>query len=434
MEIVKDVVCPFCGCLCDDGEVMVENGDVTGTKNLCRIGHAKFMHSAHKSSRHLDPLIRQENGELKKVDMDTAIEESARILVEANWPILYGWSATLCESQQKGIELTELVGGVFDNTAAVCHGPSLLAVQDRGYPTCSLDEAKNYADLVFYWGCNPVHAHPRHMSRYSIHARGFFREKGIHDRTMIVVDPRKTDSAKMADIHIQPYPGTDHILISALRMILNGVEPQQDVIAGVPKEQLYELVDIVGKHQFSVVFFGMGLTQSRGKHRNIDNAITLIADLNKHIKSVLVPMRGHYNVAGCNIVAAYETGYPFCVDFSKGYPTYNPGESSTIDMLTSESADAMLVCGADPGHSFPNKAVASMAKIPVVNINPVINPTDPVCDIIIPCAFSGVEHAGTGYRMDCMPMRLKEVVSPPEGIISDTEILKKIILNVKQML
>jgi formylmethanofuran dehydrogenase subunit B len=104
--------------LCDDGVVLLEDGKIVGTKNFCRIGHAKFMHLAH-GKRHTSPLIRQDDGELKKVDYETAIEESARILVEANWPLHYGWSATLCEAQQKGVELAELTGGVLDNTATV---------------------------------------------------------------------------------------------------------------------------------------------------------------------------------------------------------------------------------------------------------------------------------------------------------------------------
>ena len=310
-----------------------------------------------------------------------------------------------------------------------------MAIQDRGYPTCSLDQTKNYADLVFYWGCNPMHGHPRHMSRYGAFTRGFFRERGRQDRTLVVVDPRKTDSAKLADIHIQPYPGTDYLLISALRMILNGVEPQQDVIAGVPKEQLYELYDAIGKHQFSILYFGMGMTMSRGKHRNIDNAITLVSDLNKHIKSVLMPMRGHYNVAGFNIVSAYETGYPYCVDFSKGYPTYNPGETSAVDALAKGHVDAMMVCASDPGHSFPNSALKTMAKIPVININPGITPTDVVSNIIIPSTYSGVENEGTAYRMDCAPIRVRKVIEPQiEGMLSDKEILKRMVKCVKQML
>ncbi|PKL62268.1 MAG: formylmethanofuran dehydrogenase subunit B, partial [Methanomicrobiales archaeon HGW-Methanomicrobiales-2] len=40
--IVKDAVCPFCGCLCDDIEVEVEEGRVVAVTNACELGTKKF--------------------------------------------------------------------------------------------------------------------------------------------------------------------------------------------------------------------------------------------------------------------------------------------------------------------------------------------------------------------------------------------------------
>ncbi len=116
-KVIRDVVCPFCGTLCDDLEVVVEDGEIVEVRHACRIGAAKFL-SAQEEHRHTEPMIR-ENGEWKKIDYEDAAEEAARILVEAKLPILYGWSATLVEAQEKGVELAELVGGVIDNTASV---------------------------------------------------------------------------------------------------------------------------------------------------------------------------------------------------------------------------------------------------------------------------------------------------------------------------
>ena len=62
MEIVKNVVCPFCGTLCDDLEIMVEDGHIIRTKNACRIGNAKFMHF-EGAVRHTVPLIRENKKE-----------------------------------------------------------------------------------------------------------------------------------------------------------------------------------------------------------------------------------------------------------------------------------------------------------------------------------------------------------------------------------
>ena len=45
---------------------------------------------------------------------------------------MYGWASTNCEAQAVGHVLAEKVGGIVDNCATVCHGSSLLAIQDTG--------------------------------------------------------------------------------------------------------------------------------------------------------------------------------------------------------------------------------------------------------------------------------------------------------------
>nr|CAA61215.1 tungsten formylmethanofuran dehydrogenase [Methanothermobacter thermautotrophicus] len=407
MEYVKNVVCPFCGTLCDDIICKVEDNEIVGTINACRIGHSKFVH-AEGAVRYKKPLIRK-NGEFVEVSYDEAIDKAAKILAESKRPLMYGWSCTECEAQAVGVELAEEAGAVIDNTASVCHGPSVLALQDVGYPICTFGEVKNRADVVVYWGCNPMHAHPRHMSR-NVFARGFFRERGRSDRTLIVVDPRKTDSAKLADIHLQLDFDRDYELLDAMRAYLLGNEILYDEVAGVPREQIEEAVEVLKKAQFGILFFGMGITHSRGKHRNIDTAIMMVEDLNDYAKWTLIPMRGHYNVTGFNQVCTWESGYPYCVDFSEGEPRYNPGETGANDLLQNREADAMMVIASDPGAHFPQRALERMAEIPVIAIEPHRTPTTELADIIIPPAIVGMEAEGTAYRMEGVPIRMKKVV------------------------
>ncbi|MEM2691668.1 MAG: formylmethanofuran dehydrogenase subunit B, partial [Candidatus Bathyarchaeia archaeon] len=126
MPIVKAVTCPVCGSLCDDIELTIENGEIVKVKNGCAMCEAKFL--SHRSEHRIrKPLIRK-NGELVKATLKEAVQRAAEILAEANYPVLYGWSSTSCEAISVGIELAEEVGGVIDNTAVVCHGPSLLSV------------------------------------------------------------------------------------------------------------------------------------------------------------------------------------------------------------------------------------------------------------------------------------------------------------------
>ena len=144
-----------------------------------------------------------------------------------------------------------------------------------------------------------------------------------------------------------------------------------------------------------------------------------------------MPMRGHFNVTGADVVQAWQSGYPYGVDFSLGYPRYNPGETTCMDVLLRDELDASLVIAADPGANFPKRAVQNMVKHPLIVIDPHMNATAMLGDIVFPAAFVGIEVEGTAYRMDHVPIPLHKVVEPPEGVLSDEEILKRILEEVR---
>lgn len=432
IKTVYDVVCPFCGTLCDDLEVDIDikTDSVIEVRNGCQIGTKKYFASNPGGHRFLKPKIKT-NGEYKEVSWDEALDKAADILIKAKRPLLYGFSSTECEAQSKGVELAEILGAILDNTASVCHGPSLLAIQDVGAPLSTLGEYKNRADLVIFWGCNPVHAHPRHLGRYSEFVRGYFRKDGRNDRFIVVVDPRNTHTAQIADLYIQVNPNEDYELVNAIRAILRGVELDAEEVSGVPIDKIKELVEIVKSCKFGVIFFGMGLTQTLGHHRNIDAAICLTRELNDHTKFLLEPMRGHYNVTGANQVFTWNTGYAYSIDFSRGYPRYNPGEFSSVDLLIRDEVDACLIVASDPASNFPATAVKNMFKHPLIAIEPHETPTSAFADVILPAAIAGIECEGTAYRMDKVPLRLRKVKDAPGETHSDKQILEQLIEKVK---
>ncbi|MFQ6137341.1 MAG: formylmethanofuran dehydrogenase subunit B [Candidatus Hydrothermarchaeales archaeon] len=424
-EVIRDVTCPVCGCSCDDIEVTVKDNKIVGVRHACRMGSAKFFDTSSEE-RLRKPLLRA-GGELREVTWDEAMDKAARILVEAKRPVLFGWSETSCEAISVGIKITEEIGGVMDNCSSICHAPSILAIQKVGLSSCTLGEVKNRADLVIYWGSNPQASHPRHLSRYTTFPRGKFRERGRQDKEVIVVDVRESDTAKIADWFIQVKPNGDYEVFEALRAIVNGNEIYADEVGGVSREDLYKLAEKMTSCQFGVIYFGLGIASSVGKSRNIENAIMLVTDLNRHTKFILQAMRGHYNVAGTNMVLTWQQGFPYAVDFSKGYPRYNPGETSVIDLLSRKEADAMLVIAADPGAHFPRKAVERMAEIPLIVIDVVQNPTTLLADVVLPGVMVGTESEGTCYRMDEVPIPLRKVVEPKiDYAQSDAELLEKL--------
>ena len=426
MTVYKDVICPFCGCLCDDIEVMVENNEVVKTRNACAISQSKFMN--HKRNRLEAPLI-----DNKPVPLDEAIEESAKILASSVRPLIYGLSSTECTAVGRAVELAELVGGIVDNTSSVCHGPTIIALQGVGEIKTTLGEIKNRANVIVFWGSNPSESHLRHLLRYSGVVKGLFTQEGRKGRYIVAVDIRETKMSKMADLFLKIEPNSDYELLSALRMVVRGGKLQAESVAGVPAGQILELANKMKSAKVGIIFYGLGLTQSDGRHMNIDAAVGLVSDLTSSTKFLLLPMRGHYNVAGANTVTTWQTGYPYAVDFSRGYPRYNPGEYSSVDVLARGEADAAMIIASDPAATFPVAAAKQLAKIPVICLDHKVNMTTMLSRVAIPVATAGVEVGGTAYRMDGIPLRLKKVIEPLEGISSDAEVLQMIIERVSQL-
>ena len=166
------------------------------------------------------------------------------------------------------------------------------------------------------------------------------------------------------------------------------------------------------------------LTQSPGKYKNVRSAIELVAELNRHTKFTLTPMRGHWNVCGTNQTFAYLGGYPYAIDYSRGVSFYNPGETSAVDMLVNKEVDSCIIIGTDPGAHFPRECNEWLAKIPTVVIDPFIALSTALADVQIPVASVGIDAEGTGYRLDSVPMWLKSVLDTT--LMDDVQVLSQI--------
>ena len=428
-KVVKNIVCSFCGCLCDDLDVAFQDRKIVSVEKACILGLNKFIN--YERQRIYSPIVRK-NGQSHEVSLEEAVNSAAEILAYSKYPIAYGWSTTSNEAIRIGIELTEAMGGVIDNTTTVCHGPTILAEEDVGVSTCTLGHVMHRADLVIYWGSNPLQSHPRHLARYTVGSRGRFRRSRA-DRIMVVIDVRRTYTGNVADYFIQVEPNKDYELLKALRVAVRDEELEQQSVAGVPRQSVEELADLMMNCEFGILFFGVGLTMSSGKLRNVDEAISLVADLNTWTKFTIMPMRGHYNVTGANTVLAWLTGYPYAVDLSHGYPRYNPGDTSVVDILSRGECDAALVIGSDPLASFPALAAKNLCEIPLIVVDAHRTYTSEKASVVIPSAPVGIEAEGTAHRMDGVPIFLRRIIDPPDGIESDAEVLQRILNRFRKL-
>ena len=401
-DVFENVVCSFCGCLCDDIVVEVQDGTIAKVRKACANGRGLFTH--------YDPTPQRPTVDGRQVDWEVAIAEAARILNEADSPIIYGLSSTATEAQRKTVELADRLGAMIDTTSSVCHGPTGLAMQTVGEPTCTLGEVRSRADLLVFWGCNPAVSHVRHFARYSVMPKGTLTPNGRKDRTLVVVDVRPTASTKTADVFLQVQPGADFDVLTTLRALVQGKEIDVETVGGVPTAQLRELAEQMKTCRFGVAFMGMGLTQTRARDINVSELFTLVAELNQHTRFSVIPMRGHGNVAGADQVLTWQSGYPFAVSFAHGYPRYGPGEFSTVDVLARGEADAALIIASDPVAHFPHAAAQQLERIPTIVLDPVPTLTGQVARVVLPTACYGVDAAGTFYRMDGVPIRLRPVL------------------------
>jgi formylmethanofuran dehydrogenase subunit B len=295
-----------------------------------------------------------------------------------------------------------------------------------GKVTCTLGEVKNRADFIIYWGGNPAECHPRHFTKYTLTQKGRFVPQGRKGRTMVLVDIRETPSARAADLFLQIRPGQDFEVVTTLIALLKGRRVDEGLVAetGVTVAQLQDLVERMKRARFGVLFFGMGLSMTRGKHMNSASVLTLVTELNAFTKFVAMPMRGHGNVTGADMVIRWTTGYPFGVSLSRGYPRFNPGEFSTVDLLVRGDNDAALILGADPGATMPQPAIEHLRRIPTIVLDPKVTHTSRLARVHITTAATGISAPGTVYRMDEVPLPLRPALRSPYP--TDEEVLRRI--------
>src|ERR1051325_5585144 len=283
---------------------------------------------------------------------------------------------------------------------------------------------------MIYWGGNPAECHPRHFTKYALMQKGKFVPNGRKGRTMVLVDIRETPSAKAADIFLQVRPGKDFEMATVLRALVKGhrVDPERVAETGLSVERLQDIADRMKRARFGVIFFGMGVSMTRGKHMNSGAILNLTAEMNAFTKFVCMPMRGHSTSPAADVLLRWTTGYPFGVDLSRGYPRFNPGEFSTVDLLVRGDNDAALVLGADPGATMPQPAIDHLARTPTIVLDPKVTHTSKIARVHFTTAVTGVSAAGTAYRMDEIPITLRPGLKSPYR--SDEEIINLIIAAV----
>ena len=416
---IPDVACTVCGCVCDDLRITVDGERIVEADGACHLARPWLFGQSTQAG--LRPEIDGAPSE-----WDAAYDQAAEILKAARAPLIYGLSRSTTEGQRAAVALADFLGATIDTTASTGHAPSIVAFQQVGESTCTLGEVRQRADLVIFWGSDPVTTHPRHLERYC---------PSRSQAALVVVDAEETETAKQADVFLEVPAEQNWDALWTLRMLVKG-------IACEAAPELVALAERMMASRFGIVFFGAGLTQGRLAHRTIEALLQLVTDLNDHTdpdmrrRFYARRMRRFGDVAGADSVLTWQTGYPFGVNFAAGYPRYNPGEFTAPELLARREVDAVVVLGAETTRDLPPEAHAVLASLPLILLDgnrP--SGTDPTGVarrtkdegrriVFLPTAVYGVHRPGTAYRLDEVAIPLKVLL--PTGCPSDAEVLAEV--------
>lgn len=425
LTIIPDATCTVCSCVCDDIDLTVRDQQIIAAERACLLGQRWFLEQ--KPDPRPACLIHGQ-----PAGIEEGIEKAAEILLAAKYPLVYGLSETTTETQRVAVSIADWIGAVVDTPTSSCHGPTGMNFHGVGEVTSSLGEVQNRGDLIIFWGTNPAATHPRHFSKYSLHPPGQFLPNGRRDRTCVLVDVQRTESASEADVFLQIKPESDFEAIWIVRALVAGIEvdPAQSLRdTGLPLSVWQDLVARMKAAKFGVLFYGLGVTTTRGRHLNAEALLALIRDLNQHTRFVCRANRSHSNLAGADNVLTWRTGYPFSVNLAPGYPRFNPGEYSAAVVLARKEADAALVVAGDPLAEFADPARDHLASIPYVAVDFRDTPTMRGAAVAFHTATYGIHSPGTVYRLDDVPIPLRPALD--STLPSDLEILQRIEERIK---
>lgn len=406
-------ICNQCGCVCDDIVLTVEAGTITHAEHACDKGRAWFLANHSYSAEGPKAWVKGQ-----PFSLTAAIDTAAEILFHARYPLIFGLADLPCEAQRQAVSVADRVGACLDTTLSDEHGAFDAAFQEVGEVTCSLGEVKNRADLVIFWGTDPVTSHPRHGERFSLEAKGLFTPRGRADRFVVVVDVEETATAKQADLFLKIQKDCDFEVLWALRGLVRGVPLRESMQkqTGIEDKVLLEFSNRMKGCRFGILFFGPGLCATRGRQRNAEAALRLVKDLNDFTRFYAKPMSGPGNVSGAENVVCWQTGYPPSVHFGQGFPRYNLAEYSAKEVLSRGEADAAMMVAYDPKTPFSPAACKRLSSLPTILLTSHTENQLPLeigfrPTVIILTALYGICEAGTVFRMDDTPLPLRPVLS-----------------------
>lgn len=306
--------------LVEEGRIAKVRGDRDHPKSqgyLCNKA-ARIPFYAHHRDRLTSPLRRRDDGSFEAIDWDTAIAEIAERLrgIIGQYG---GKSLALYGGGGQGNHAGGLYAGAFLRALGSRNTFNALSQEKTGdfwlnghmfgSQTCHTAEDVHHCDLLFVIGANPWVAHGFPNARDHLNR---IRKDPV--RKLIVVDPRRSETAAMADLHLALRPGTDAFLLGALlatlvrrdaidhaflaahtvgfdevrRALLDIPTATWAAAADVSIGEIERCADLVAAAKAMVVRVELGIQQS------------LNSTLNSYLEKLLIMLTGSFGRRGTN--------------------------------------------------------------------------------------------------------------------------------------
>jgi len=476
-------ICSYCGVGCGivvdvdaKGTIKVE-GDKEYPSNkgmLCSKGRNLNYVAQDTSDRILQPEMRwSRNHPLQKVSWDTAFERAAAVfksIIAKHGPNSVGFYVSgqcLTEEYYLANKITKGFIGTnnIDTNSRLCMSSAVVGYKktlgEDSVPI-SYDDIE-LADCFLIAGANPAWCHP------ILYRRLEQRKEANPQVKVIVVDPRKTQTAAAADLHLQILPGTDVILFNAIaRWLIERRKIDKPFISkytanyeackenafslsirqaaekcGIPATDIRKAAQFIGEASKFISMWTMGLNQSViGVSKNV--ALLNISLLTGQIGK---PGCGPFSLTGQpNAMGGREVGGMASLlaahkdldnaehrkevaDFWGGKEIQpKPGYTATemFDALEKGDLKAIWIICTNPVVSMPNvhkveRALKNAAFVVVQDISH-NSETTKFTDLLLPAA-GWLEKEGTMTNSERRISYLPKVIDSPGKSLPDAEIL-----------
>jgi predicted molibdopterin-dependent oxidoreductase YjgC len=338
----------------------------------------------------------------------------------------------------------------------------LATVFGAGGGTSSYEEVE-HADLMLLWGSNARAAHPIYFHHVL---------KGIRNgMRLIVVDPRRTESAEWGDLWLGLDVGTDialsntmarEIIVSDLHhrafielattdfedyaaAVMDWTLERGAEVTGIPADVIREVAHAFAKADRAMICWTLGITEH---HNAADNVLALInlGLLTGHVGtygSGLNPLRGQNNVQGGGDMGAiphHLTGFQEVENdavrarFEREWgSTINPKKgwhlSQMFEAMEEGDLTALYVIGENPAASEADnqrthKLLSNLEILIVQDI--FLTQTAKMADVVLPAANSAFESEGTVTNSERRVQRVRPALVPPGNAKDDVWIIAQL--------